>query len=413
MSEAAAITVGASDPKPLKAQDLRALVQDMGKWRHAPESGVNLIVVSASSALPETKRSAALIEQLAAGVGVIGARRRAALYQVTANDLALLVKLDEATLIAVVRDLKVEMLRTIERHFPGSFGTIDQSRLVLSYDLAHNYRSAADRVAKFAEAAQREADAAEGGERKLRALTQADIQKVLLAYQKFGTDKFVKAFVRHQDAVTKKADSFEPMLTEYYISMDLIRKPLFVDVEMRGSGRLFQEFTLVLDQIMLQSFNKMPTSVGRCSLNLNVESVFTEAFENFIEDTPENKLAQIVFEFRQANIVENFDEFQVARGLIKSKGATIAVDQIFPQTVGLVDLEYIGASLAKIHWRNGAEEVLKERAKAIKYMMECNVTPIMIRVDAERAFDVGASLGINIYQGFHIDELTKPKTDQP
>jgi len=331
-------------------------------------------------------------------------------YQVSAHDIGLLGKLDEGALISTVRDLKVEMLRTIERNFPGSFGTIDQSRLVLSYDLANNYRSAADRVAKFAESAQKDADAAEGREKKLRALTSSDIQKVMLAYQKFGTDKFVKAFVRHQDAVYKKgAGAIEPRLTEYYISMDLIRKPLFVDVEMRGSVRIFQEFTLVLDQIMLQSFNKMPTSVGRCSINLNVESVFTEAFENFIEETPGNKLANIVFEFRQANIVENFDEFQVARGLIKSKGATIAVDQIFPQTVGLVDLEYIGASLAKIHWRTGAEEMLRERAKAIKYMMECNVTPIMIRVDTERAFAVGEAMGINIYQGFHIDELTRPK----
>ena len=394
----------------MKPQDLRALVQDMGKWRHTPESGVNLIVVSVSSALPETKRTAALVEQLSVGVGELGAKRGCTFYQVTTCDLALLGKLDEVALISTVRDLKVEMLRTIERNFPGSFGTIDQSRLVLSYDLAHNYRSAADRVAKFAEMAQREADASEGGERKLRALTQADIQKVLLAYQKFGTEKFVKAFVRHQEAVTKNgAGTFEPMMTEYYISMDLIRKPLFVDVEMRGSGRLFQEFTLVLDQIMLESFNKMPTSDGRCSLNLNVESIFTEAFENFIEDTPENRLAKIVFEFRQANIVENFDEFQVARGLVKSKGASIAVDQIFPQTVGLVDLEYIGANYAKIHWRTGAEEVLKERSKAIKYMMDCNVVPMLVRVDAERALDIGAAMGINIYQGFHVDELIKPK----
>jgi hypothetical protein len=383
----------------------------MGKWRHSPEGGVNLIVVSVSSALPETKRTPALVEQIAAAVGVLALKRKCAIYQVTVHDIALLGKLDETALISTVRDLKVEMLRTIERNFPGSFGTIDQSRLVLSYDLVNNYRSAADRVAKFAEMAQREVDNnADGGEKKLRALTSADIQKVLLAYQKFGTDKFVKAFVRHQDAIYKNgAAPIEPRLTEYYISMDLIRKPLFVDVEMRGSGRIFQEFTLVLDQIMLQSFNKMQTSTGKCSLNLNVESVFTEAFENFIEDTPENKLVNIVFEFRQANIVENFDEFQVARGLIKSKGATIAVDQIFPQTVGLVDLEYIGASLAKIHWRTGAEEVLRERSKAIKYMQECNVTPILIRVDAERAFEVGASMGIHIYQGFHIDEMMKPK----
>jgi len=382
----------------------------MGKWRHAPEGGVNLIVISVSSALPETKRTPALVEQIGAGVGALAAKRRCTLYQVTVHDFAMLGKFDEAGLISTVRDLKVEMLRTIERNFPGSFGTIDQSRLVLSYDLVNNYRSAADRVAKFAELAQREAEAGEGGEKKLRALTSADIQKVMLAYQKFGTEKFVKAFVRHQDAVHKNgAATLEPMMTEYYISMDLIRKPLFVDVEMRGSGRIFQEFTLVLDQIMLQSFNKMPTSTGKCSINLNVESVFTESFENFIEDTPENKLANIVFEFRQANIVENFDEFQVARGLIKSKGAAIAVDQIFPQTVGLVDLDYIGASLAKIHWRNGAEEVLRERAKAIKYMLECNVTPILIRVDAARAFEVGQAMGIHAYQGFHVDELLKPK----
>lgn len=409
MSEPAPSLARASDDRGPKPQDLRTLVQDMGKYRHAPEGGVNLIVVSVSSALPETKRTPSLIAEIAAAVGGLAVKKHCTLYQVSNTDLALLGKLPETALISMVRDLKVEMLRTIERNFPGSFGTIDQSRLVLSYDLVANYRSAADRVAKFAEMAQRDADAGgEQGERKLRGLTSADIQKVLLAYQKFGTEKFVKAFVRQQDVVFKNGPApLQPKMTEYYISMDLIRRPLFVDVEMRGSGRIFQEFTLVLDQIMLQSFNKMPTSTGPCSLNLNVESVFTEAFENFIEETPGNKLANIIFEFRQANIVENFDEFQVARGLIKSKGATIAVDQIFPQTVGLVDLEYIGASLAKIHWRTGAEEILRERARAIKYMQECKVTPILVRVDTDRAFEVGNSMGINMYQGFHIDELLR------
>ena len=411
MSEPAEELPRASGEMMPKPQDLRALVQDMGKYRHAAESGINLIVVSVSSALPETKRTPALVAQLVEGVSLVATKRRCTVYQVSIHDIAVLGKIGEGTLVSMVRDLKVEMLRTIERNFPGSFGTIDQSRLVLSYDLEHNYRSAADRIAKFAELAQRAAETEDTGTKKLRVLTTADIQKVLLAYEKFGTEKFVKAFIRHQDAVYKNGPgAFEPRLTEYYISMDLIRKPLFVDVEMRGSGRIFHEFTLVLDQIMLQSFNSMPTSAGKCSINLNVESVFTEIFENFIEQTPADKLTNIVFEFRQSNIVENFDEFQVARGLIKSKGATIAVDQIFPQTVGLVDLEYIGASIAKIHWRTGAEDMLRERAKAIRYMQECNVTPMLIRVDNERAFDIGHSMGIHTFQGFHIDEITKPKT---
>ncbi len=388
-------------------KDLRALVHDMGHWRHAPEGGVNLIVISVSSALPEAKRTPGLVAEISGGATTIAAQRGGQCYQVSQCDFAIMAKVTETVLIGTVRDLKVEMLRTIERNFPGSFGSIDQSRLVLSYDLIANYRSAADRVAKYAEIAQRdvaEDDAA--GEKQLRPLSQADIKNVMRAYEKFGTEKFVKAFVRTQDVVLNIAGKPpETVMREYFISMDLLRKPLFIDVEMRGSGRLFSEFTLVLDQILLQAFNKMHTTKERCSINLNVESVFTEAFENFIEATPEAVLSQVVFEFRQSNIVENFDEFQVARGLIKSKGAQIAVDQIFPQTVGLVDLDYIGASIAKIHWRTGAEEILKERERAVKYLLDCNVLPVLIRVDHERALEVGARMGINMFQGFLIDKM--------
>ena len=397
--------------KPASAQgqpkDLRALVHEMGHWRHAPEGGVNLIVISVASALPEAKRTPTLIAEISAGAVALAGQRGGHCFQVSQCDFAIMAKISETVLIGMVRDLKVDMLRTIERNFPGSFGTIDQSRLVLSYDLVANYRSAADRVAKYAEIAQRAVTEEEsGGDKQLRPLSQADIKKVMRAYEKFGTEKFIKAFVRTQDVMLNIAGKPpEAVLREYFISMDLLRKPLFIDVEMRGSGRLFSEFTLGLDQILLQAFNKMHTTKGRCSINLNVESVFTEAFESFIEATPEAVLTQVVFEFRQSNIVENFDEFQVARGLIKSKGAQIAVDQIFPQTVGLVDLDYIGASIAKIHWRTGAEEILKERERAIKYLIDCNVLPVLIRVDNERALEVGARMGINMFQGFLIDKM--------
>ena len=395
-----------------KPKDLRALVQDMGHWRHAPEADVNLVLISVAAALPETKRTPELIAQIAEGVTTVAAKRHAGVYQVSHFDFGILVKVSENMLVSMVRDLKVDMLRTIERNFPGSFGTIDQSRLVLSYDLINNYRSAADRVAKYAEIAQRAVADGDGeaGDKQLRPLTTADIKNVMRAYEKFGADRFVKAFVRNQDVMLNIAGKPpEAVMTEYFISMDLLRKPLFIDVEMRGSGRLFNEFTLVLDQILLKAFNHMHTSDARCSINLNVESVFTEAFEGFIESTPASKLKEVVFEFRQSNIVENFDEFQVARSLIKSKGAHIAVDQIFPQTVGLVDLDYIGASIAKIHWRNGAEEILKERERAIKYLIDCNVLPILIRVDDERALGVGTAMGINMFQGFYIDKLLGKK----
>ena len=411
MSDTGQADFGGGAKPPAKPQFLRTLVEAMGKWRHAPEPDVNLVLVSAASALPEAKRSENLVEQMGLGVSAIGAKRGGTCYQVSDCDFAILVAVTETGLVGLVRDLKVEMLRTIEKAFPGSFGTIDQSRLVLSYDLTNNYRSAADRLAKYAEIAQKSVEETEVNDKQLRALTTGDIKHVMKAYEKFGNEKFVKAFVRTQDVVLNiTGKKPEKILTEYFISMDLLRKPLFVDVEMRGSGRLFNEFTLVLDQILLRAFNEMHKTDEKCSVNLNVESVFTEAFEDFIDRTPAEVLSKVVFEFRQSNIVENFDEFQVARGLINSKGAHIAVDQIFPQTVGLVDVDYIGATIAKIHWRTGAEEILKEREKAIKYMIDCNVLPVLIRVDNERALVVGERMGINMFQGFLIDDMFKEKS---
>ena len=142
-----------ADSQSEKPKDLRALVHDMGHWRHAPESGVNLVIVSLASSLPEAKRTPALIAQIAEGTATIAGKRAGACYQVSPCDFAIMAKLPETALIGMVRDLKVDMLRTIERNFPGSFGSIDQSRLVLSYDLVNNYRSAADRIAKYAEIA--------------------------------------------------------------------------------------------------------------------------------------------------------------------------------------------------------------------------------------------------------------------
>jgi EAL domain-containing protein (putative c-di-GMP-specific phosphodiesterase class I) len=214
--------------------------------------------------------------------------------------------------------------------------------------------------------------------------------------------------VRYQNSVIKTpGQPLKPLMTEYFISMDLLRKPLFIDIEMRGSGRLFNEFTLTLDQIMLEAFPQIAVPGQESSLNLNVQSVFTPAFEQFLTQSPAEHIRHVVFEFRQANIVEHFDEYQVARSLIKERGARIAVDQIFPQTIGLVDIDYLGASIAKIHWRQGSDEIFDQRRRAMKYMRDCGVQPILIRVDDPRGLEVGAGAGIEAFQGFLIDNQLK------
>ena len=130
-------------------KSLKDLVHDIGKWREKQEKDINFIIVGVSSALPEGKRTQPLVKMIKDSVLSVAIQRSGKAYLLSECDLGLLVKLNETSMTEVVRDLKVEMLRTFESHFPGIFGTIDQSRLVVSYELKSNYKSAADRVRSY------------------------------------------------------------------------------------------------------------------------------------------------------------------------------------------------------------------------------------------------------------------------
>ncbi len=381
----------------------------MASWRRAPVGNTNLIVVSPSAALPQAKRTPELDAQIAKGIVEVSAKRKGQVFQTSETDFAVMMRADQHTLVSIVRDMKIQLLRAIENHCPGSFGAIDQTRLVISYELAAAYKSAAERIAKYA-AQHEDLKEGTGKDSTLRPFTEEDVRKVMAAYKEIGPDKFVKAFMRSQPIVVAEANRpMRHLMSEHFISMNLLRKPLFADVEMRGSGRTFNDFTLVLDQIFLRAFKNLDVGTSPISINLNVQTVFTKAFENFLDEVPGAMMSKIFFEFRQHNIVEHFDEFEVARGMLKAKGARIAVDRIFPDTLGLVDLDYLGASLAKVHWRSGADDALKERAKAVKYITECGVIPVMIRVDDHRGLEVGAEMGIETFQGFLIDEMMRAR----
>ena len=187
--------------------------------------------------------------------------------------------------------------------------------------------------------------------------------------------------------------------------MGALKKHVFPNVELRGTGNLFNQLTITLDRVLIQAFDDINPGRKPCSVNMNVESVFTKSFQEFIEKGGEGALANIVFEFRQDNILQQFDEFKIAADLIKSKGGIVAIDAIFPETVGIVNLARLGATFAKIFWRPGAEETLPAQAAEILKMRKAGIIFVIARLDDETGIKVGQDLGITVFQGFYIDDL--------
>ena len=232
---------------------------------------------------------------------------------------------------------------------------------------------------------------------------------VLEVHRKVGAEKFKQIFVQSQRiADIKPGQKPEELMKEYFIRMDALKKHVFPNVELRGMGNLFNQLTITLDRELIGAFNEINPKRHPCSINLNVESVFDKAFEDFLGESDEAALANIVFEFRQDNILQHFDEFELAANLITSKGGTVAVDAIFPETVGLVNLPRLHATFAKIFWRTGAEDVLPAQCDEIKKMQDQGMIFIIARLDDEVGIQVGHDLGITVFQGFYIDDLLGP-----
>jgi hypothetical protein len=380
------------------------LLQRLKGLESKPSKGLSLMLISLTS-LPTSDPDAEFWGDLDDFLVEFKARYEAELFELSLADRAILAKMSEHAEVGMISDIKVSILRLIQQHFPEHFGMVDQSRLVRIIDLGFKLPHAI----KFLEHYENQPGRTGEKAMDMRPLQEEDIKMVLEVHRKVGDEKFKQIFVQSQRiADIKPGQKPEELMKEYFIRMDALKKHVFPNVELRGMGNLFNQLTITLDRVLIGAFNEINPKRHPCSINLNVESVFAKAFEDFIGESDEAALANIVFEFRQDNILQHFDEFELAANLITSKGGTVAVDAIFPETVGLVNLPRLHATFAKIFWRTGAEDVLPAQCDEIKKMQDQGMIFIIARLDDEVGIQVGHDLGITVFQGFYIDDLLGP-----
>ncbi len=334
-------------------------------------------------------------------------RHNAKVYELSKIDYALLVKMTEFNQVSLLTDAKVELLRLIQQYFPEQFGTVDQSRLLRPLDLRFKLANAIRFLERYVEDEKKPAPTQAA---KLRRLGEQDIERVVEVNQQIGTAAFAKVFIRQQN-IAEIEPGLPPsdIMREYFVGIDALKKHVFSDVELRGSGNLFNQLTITLDRLLLDAFGDANPAQTKCSINLNVESVFTRAFETFLGDSRADAFSNFAFEFRQANVLQQYDEYEVAANLIASRNGSIAIDAIFPETVGIVNMKRLKANMAKIFWRQGAEAILPRFKDDITEMQDAGTRVVLARVDDELGIQIGHDLGITLFQGFGIDDLIKQR----
>jgi hypothetical protein len=380
------------------------LLAQLRAWLGRQPEYPTLVLISLSS-LPIAGANSELFSGLTQALAIVRQRYSARTYDLSPPDRAILVKMSDYNEVRIISDLKLELLRLIQQHFPDHFGLIDQSRLIRIIDLRMKLANAIAFLERYENVPTNQPVEAPA-KPQLRPLHPNDLRMVEDISRKVGKADFARAFIRSQPvAQIAPGQAPVPVMNEYFVSMDLLKRHVFKDVELRGSGNLFNQMTIILDQILLGAFREANPKVARCSINLNVESVFTRGFEEFLANIDENLFSNVMFEFRQSNILQQYDEFEVACNVIQGRHGTVAVDAIFPETIGIVNLDRLKAGLAKIFWRQGADAVLPRYADSIRYLLDAGVSLVLARLDDETGVEIGHGLGITMFQGFYIDRL--------
>ena len=379
------------------------LLTRLKHWKSGAEEQSHLILVSFSALGMTEQEDQELRKKTDESFERSRERRGAEVYRLTNTDTALLMKLNEYNQMEWTAELKVDLIRVIQQNFPEYFGQIDQSRMLRIIPLQGRIQNAI----KFLETFDDRAKEAGVGTGETRPLRESDIQVVRDGMRKMGKKTFTDNFVRSQATVLiAPGKPPMPVMREYFISIEMIRQHILTNVDFRGAGLVFQHLTRSLDQMLIDCFDEVNPDRSKASLNLNVETVFTHSFQNLL-DKGEKALGNLVLEFRAENIMQNFDQFQTAAELIQSRGGTVAIDAIIPESLGVMDLPLLGAKLAKIFWRPGTENSLPNFRETIQKMQQKGTVMVLARVDDEAAIKVGHACGITMFQGFYIDDMAK------
>jgi hypothetical protein len=292
---------------------------------------------------------------------------------------------------------------------PDYFGVVDINRLAQLFDLRRDRERAMQVIVRMEQVATDVNNLSS----VMDLLMMEHITKVERSHNQLGDARFADLFVRSQQiALNDPNRGLMPVMTEFFISMSAIRQNLLVGVDMRHNKNVFNQLTVTLDRILLKCIDRVRRPEQRCSININIESVFSGEFEGF-EKRSLNSLRPFNFEFRASDVMANFTEFSAARDLIQSRGGTIAIDGLSPQMIAILDVTQLGANMAKVFWQSGLAPELLKRQGHLERLRSHGVVLALARVDDPEGYATGRDLKFGLLQGFEIDRQLATPAPQP
>ncbi len=206
----------------------------------------------------------------------------------------------------------------------------------------------------------------------------------------------------------------DPQFSELFISISDLRETLIPGVNLLANRWLFQHLTMTLDRRMLSMLTKTDslTISGNISFNINVATILSDDFQNFDNNITAARRSNLILEVQKEDIFTDLGAFLFAREFVQAKGYRVCLDGMTCEAMEMLDRERLGTDMVKLIWNpkivDSSEDIHDQVRRLVEYTKPENV--VMCRVDNKEAIDYGQTVGINLFQGRHIENLIAEDT---
>lgn len=199
----------------------------------------------------------------------------------------------------------------------------------------------------------------------------------------------------------------QPLFSELFISISDLRETLLPGVNLASSRWLFQHLTETLDRRVLAFLGRTNdrSITGEISINLNVSTLLSPEFMQFDDSVIAAMRGSLVLELQQVDIFGDLNAYIFARGFAKDHGYRICIDGLTAKTMPFIDRERLGADMVKLVWDSELLDDNKREEVSAMVQRAGSTRVILCRCDDAAAVNWGQSIGINMFQGRHIENL--------
>lgn len=201
----------------------------------------------------------------------------------------------------------------------------------------------------------------------------------------------------------------EALFDEIFVSLNDLCTLTGMHVNLHADLWLFRYLTALLDQQIMAALVRPDTTHSRpFSLNLNVSSILTPAFQRFNDSISRQLRHKLVIEFNKIDVFGNMGAFLFVRDYLHERGYRICLDGLTHHTIPYYHRKKLGFDLLKIYWSpDSLNQITNSGVAGVKDWIKDagHERVILCHCDSAEAITIGQNLGIVMFQGREIDRM--------